>query len=79
MEDRGHERVLSLCGTILNRQKLLTCEDCGAVLGPARYIEFVRKRTKTVARAAGMRTLCDACLRHSTAKVTTDNFSRQPK
>ena len=79
MEDRGHERILSLCGTILNRQKLLTCEDCGAVLGPARYMEFVRKRTKTVARAAGARALCDACSRHSSAKLTTDNLPSQPK
>ena len=45
IQDRGGERILSLCGTILNRKKLLYCDDCGSVLGPARYLEFVQKRT----------------------------------
>ena len=79
MEDRGGERILSLCGTILNRQKLMHCQECGAVLGPARYLEFVRKRTQPVARAAGGRALCDACLRHASAKVTTDSIPGQPR
>jgi thioredoxin reductase len=33
MEDRKGERVLHLCGTILNRQPLLYCDGCGAVIG----------------------------------------------
>jgi ferredoxin len=72
MEDRGEERILSLCGTILNRQKLLFCEDCGAVLGPARYLDFIRKRTHAVARAIGKGQLCDACARKSTAKHSAE-------
>ena len=72
MEDRGNERILSLCGTILNRQKLLFCEDCGAVLGPARYLDFIRKRTAAVARVAAERKLCDACARKTKAQFSSD-------
>jgi NADPH-dependent glutamate synthase beta subunit-like oxidoreductase len=72
MEDSGGERVLSLCGTILNRQKLLDCESCGAVLGPAQYLDFVQKRTNGVARLADDRRLCDACARKSSAKFSVD-------
>jgi ferredoxin len=73
MEDRGDERILSLCGTILNRQKLLFCEDCGAVLGPARYLDFIRKRTHAVAQAVGKKRLCDACARKSSARAGSEN------
>lgn len=72
MEDRGDERVLSLCGTILNRKKLLPCESCGVVLGPAQYLDFVEKRIKGVARIADNRRLCDACARKSTAALGVD-------
>jgi hypothetical protein len=72
MQDRDNERVLSLCGTVLNRKKLLYCESCGAVLGPARYLDFVRKRTKSVARVLEERTLCDACARKHTATLSGD-------
>ena len=73
MEDRDDERVLSLCGTILNRKKLLYCEMCGTVLGPARYLDFVKSRTRAVARVADDRNLCDLCARRSTAKSSADD------
>jgi len=73
MEDRGGERVLALCGTLLNRQKLLDCEECGTVLGPAQYLDFVQKRTKGVARIAEDRRLCDACARKSSAAFGVDD------
>jgi NADPH-dependent glutamate synthase beta subunit-like oxidoreductase len=73
MEDRGDERVLSLCGTLLNRKKLLHCESCGAVLGPAQYLDFVQKRTYEVARLADDRRLCDACARKSSAEFGVDD------
>jgi len=72
IEDTGGERVLSLCGTILNRQKLLDCESCGAVMGPARYLDFVQKRTNEVARIADDRRLCDACARKASAAYGVD-------
>jgi NADPH-dependent glutamate synthase beta subunit-like oxidoreductase/ferredoxin len=73
IEDRGGERVLALCGTLLNRQKLLDCEGCGTVLGPAQYLDFVQKRTKGVARIADDRRLCDACARKSSAAFGVDD------
>jgi NADPH-dependent glutamate synthase beta subunit-like oxidoreductase len=73
MHDREEERVLSLCGTLLNRKKLLHCESCGAVLGPARYLDFVQKRANAVARIAGNRRLCEVCARKSTAKRSVED------
>jgi len=73
MEDTGGERILSLCGTILNQKKLLNCDRCGAVLGPAQYLDFVQKRTRQVARLADDRRLCDACARESSAKYSVND------
>ena len=72
MEDRDGERILSICGTILNRQKLNHCKGCGAVLGPARYLEYIRKRTDRVALKTSDDTLCDACLRKHTARFNVE-------
>jgi ferredoxin len=73
IQDRSGERILSLCGTILNRKKLLYCDDCGSVLGPARYLEFVQKRTHSVAAKIADRRLCEACARKSTAKRNVED------
>ncbi len=73
IEDREGERVLSLCGTILNRKELLYCEGCGEVMGPARYLEYVRKRTTSVAEKIEDRRLCDSCARRSTAKRSVED------
>jgi NADPH-dependent glutamate synthase beta subunit-like oxidoreductase len=64
IEDRGSERVLSLCGTILNRQPLVFCDACGATIGPQRYLDYIRKRLKPVATAGSEpHRLCDVCAR----------------
>jgi NADPH-dependent glutamate synthase beta subunit-like oxidoreductase len=73
MVDRGDERLLSYCGTILNRQKLVHCEGCGAVLGPQRYLEFLQKRTEGVSPLVADRRLCHACARRHAARVHTEN------
>lgn len=67
MEDRDGERILSLCGTVLNRQKLLHCESCGAIMGPRRYVEYIRKRIDPVGLRIDQRMICDTCLRKKTA------------
>ena len=77
MADKDGERILSLCGTILNRQKLVNCEDCGAILGPIRYLDFVRNRTKSVARIKGNQRLCETCARKSTARRSVDDTPAQ--
>ncbi|MBW2412196.1 MAG: 4Fe-4S dicluster domain-containing protein, partial [Deltaproteobacteria bacterium] len=71
--DMDEDRVLSLCGTMLNRQKLIHCESCDSVLGPERYLDFVQKRTSALARVASDRRLCDACSRKSTAVLGVDD------
>lgn len=69
IEDRGQERILSLCGTLLNRQKLAYCQDCHAVLGTARYLEFIRKKTASAPSATGGSLLCVACQRKRHAGI----------
>ena len=63
IEDRDGERVLSLCGTVLNRQKLTYCESCGAEMGTHRYIDYVRNRIQPIGNIWENRNLCDACAR----------------
>jgi len=65
MENWGDERVLSLCGTVLNRLKVETCEMCGRVIGPARYHDFIRKRIKGINQHVTDRVLCLECARKS--------------
>jgi NADPH-dependent glutamate synthase beta subunit-like oxidoreductase/ferredoxin len=70
MEDRKDERILSLCGTILNRQKLEYCEICGEVLGPARYHDYIKQKIQNVVAATDDRVLCKVCARKGTADVS---------
>ena len=64
IEDNGQERILSLCGTVLSRQPLVRCARCNAVLGPERYLDFIRNRIEPAApSAANHSRVCDACAR----------------
>lgn len=72
IEDKDGERILSLCGTQLNRQPLLYCEKCGAVIGPARYLDFVKKRVDGIAEAAAANRFCDTCARKEKARFKAD-------
>lgn len=75
MRDENGERVLSLCGTVLNRKNILTCEQCGAVMGTRKYIEYIRRRISPVSRVLDDRLICDACLRKNTAAANVDVLS----
>ncbi|MBU4456999.1 MAG: FAD-dependent oxidoreductase [Nanoarchaeota archaeon] len=68
MEDRGDERVLMLSGTILNRLKLEYCQLCGAVLGPARYHDYITKRIDDISQRIGDKRLCVECARKALAQ-----------
>jgi len=72
MEERGGERILSLCGTILTRQKIIYCGKCGAPMGPETYINFIRKRTSHMAQTSHSGIICDACLRKGAARFNAD-------
>lgn len=63
MHDVDGERVLTLCGTVLNRLKLEHCQSCGAVLGPARYHDFITHRTRELASPPTAERLCVKCAR----------------
>ena len=67
MRDEEGERILSLCGTTLNCLKLEYCEQCGAVVGPARYHDFIARRLSVAGSALEGRTVCVACSRKLTA------------
>jgi len=69
IEDRDGERVLSLCGTILNHLALEYCQNCGAPLGPARYHDFIRKKTEETGLTTGDKLLCMNCARKAAAKA----------
>ena len=69
IEDRNGERILNYCGTVLNRQKLIYCESCGAVLGPARYLDYVDKRLNNVVTKTSKAKLCEKCARTKSAKI----------
>jgi len=69
IEDRGDERVLRLCGTILNREELIRCRACGAVVGPAGYLNYIAGRVADSGPPSGGRTLCKACARKEGART----------
>lgn len=68
IEDRDGERILNFCGTILNRQKLLYCEECGGIIGPARYLDFLNKRMESLKIRTPKTVLCESCARKGMAK-----------
>jgi NADPH-dependent glutamate synthase beta subunit-like oxidoreductase len=64
IEDRGPERILSICGTILSRQPLVFCDTCGTVIGTKRYLDFIANRVKTIAAISSTEGVqCDTCSR----------------
>ncbi|MEZ4528541.1 MAG: hypothetical protein R2941_21715 [Desulfobacterales bacterium] len=75
IEDRDGEQILSLCGTILNRQKLLHCEICGAIMGPRRYVEYIRRRISPAGAKTEQRMICDACLRKKNRSIQCGNHA----
>ena len=70
IENRKDERILSLCGTILNRQKLEYCEACGVILGPARYHDYIKKKIEDISKTVDDRAICEICARKEAAEIT---------
>ncbi len=58
MGDEEGERVLSLCGTTLNRLDLQRCEQCGAAIGTTRYLDFISQRLNQADLFPVDQTLC---------------------
>jgi NADPH-dependent glutamate synthase beta subunit-like oxidoreductase len=72
--DREGERMLSLCGTILNREELLYCEDCGMVLGTAKHIAYMQARTAEIGDIIGEHHLCPVCARQQRARSMSETL-----
>jgi ferredoxin len=72
VEDRNGERLLNFCGTILCRENVEYCDRCEAVIGPARYLDYVSKRTEKIAQAFGGRRVCAECARRATAEFKSE-------
>jgi ferredoxin len=79
IKDKDGERILSLCGTVLNRQPLVHCLQCGEIMGPRRYLDFIRKRVEPVGNDIRTgRDICGACLRKQSA-VSGAEITISPK
>lgn len=72
IEDQDGSRVLSICGTVLNRLKLEYCEECGKVLGPERYHDFIMKRMNHLASVVRGHRMCLECARKKAANSHAD-------
>ncbi len=68
MIDEGDERILSLCGTVLNRLRVERCESCGKVVGTQRYHDFITKRIQGMTPVSQKELLCLDCAREISAK-----------
>jgi ferredoxin len=72
MKDKEGERILSLCGTTLNRLKLEYCEQCGEVVGPVRYHDYIARRVKGITPLVEGHTVCMKCARKAAAGKHAD-------
>ncbi len=75
IEERYGQRLLKLCGTILNKQKMQYCEECNAVLPSVEYMQYIADKTGSMIRKTDKRLLCDVCQRKISAAV---NIPVQP-
>lgn len=68
LEDSGDERLLLMCGTVINRIKLRSCEGCGVHFLPLVFIKHVAKKIQ-VAGHEFQQNLCPECrrMRHAAA------------
>ena len=60
MEDHEGERLLIMCGTVINRIKLKECAGCGAYFAPIVYLKHVLGKI-TVPGPTPIDNLCSSC------------------
>ncbi len=65
VEDRGQDRLLILCGTVINRQPLVHCRRCGEPLGTQRHLDHVAANAIDVSRVDNQVAGCPACARRT--------------
>ena len=76
--DIDDERILSLCGTILNRQKLNYCDTCGEPVGTDRYLEYLKNRLGPLSKIKYGSNLCGQCARQERTIFTNQWGLRTP-
>ncbi len=62
VEDTETHRILSICGTVLSKQPLVFCKECGKIIGTQRYIDFIRYRLNGLTNNV-LGDLCNECAR----------------
>jgi NADPH-dependent glutamate synthase beta subunit-like oxidoreductase len=75
IEEKQGQRMLKLCGTILNSQAIQYCEACNAVLPSKAYMQFISNKTNQVSQVTEKRLLCNDCQRRLGAK---NNVATRP-
>ena len=75
IEEEDGQRMLKLCGTILNKQDIQYCEECNAILPSVEYMQFISQKTGNVSKKTENRLLCNNCQRKLGAKI---NVGTQP-
>ncbi|MCX7823825.1 MAG: NAD(P)-binding protein [Syntrophobacterales bacterium] len=63
------ERVLSICGTELNRLRLEHCDECGTPIGPEVYYNFMLNRIKDLPKSIPVAKLCAGCARKKSVEL----------
>ena len=73
IRDEDGWRVLSLCGTRLNRAPLVQCSSCKEPMGSPKYLKYIQERAKDGGIPVSKLNLCNACARHSGAHSVSEN------
>jgi formate hydrogenlyase subunit 6/NADH:ubiquinone oxidoreductase subunit I len=68
MTDVAEDRILSLCGTVLNRLKVERCRVCGKVVGPERYHDYITRRIRGITPRSRKDVFCLDCARETSAR-----------
>ncbi len=63
IETHNGECRLSFCGTVLCRDQMEYCRECGAELGATRYLDHVHHRMQGIDPLQPRRLLCADCIR----------------
>ncbi|RLC29772.1 MAG: 4Fe-4S ferredoxin, partial [Deltaproteobacteria bacterium] len=72
--DRGHERILSLCGTVMSRFPLEYCESCKTALQTAACRAYMDNRVKIADNQESCGSLCSACKREKAAGRIAERY-----
>ena len=79
IEERDGQRMLKLCGTILNSQAIQYCDECNVILPSTAYMQFIAKKTGHVSPVTQTRLLCNDCQRKLSAKNNVETRPAQPE